>query len=60
MRGIPPGMLWMPQDRPYSDQTIVDNVVGQGRAEGSCWSDAVQLGNRRRADRVRTSTRAWR
>jgi hypothetical protein len=24
-----PGMLWMPQDRPYSDQTIVDNVVGQ-------------------------------
>ena len=31
------GMLWMPQDRPYSDQTIVDNVVG--RQEGSsCWS----------------------
>ncbi len=29
MRGIMPGMLWMPQDRPYSDQTIVDNVVGQ-------------------------------
>ena len=29
MRGILPGMLWMPQDRPYSDQTIVDNVVGQ-------------------------------
>ena len=22
MRGILPGMLWMPQDRPYSDQTI--------------------------------------
>jgi hypothetical protein len=31
MRGIMPGMLWMPQDRPYSDQTIVDNVVGQGK-----------------------------
>jgi len=29
MRGIMPGMLWMPQDRPYSDQTIVDNVAGQ-------------------------------
>jgi hypothetical protein len=29
MRGILPGMLWIPQDRPYSDQTIVDNVVGQ-------------------------------
>ncbi len=29
MRGLMPGMLWMPQDRPYSDQTIVDNVVGQ-------------------------------
>ena len=29
MRGILPGMLWMPQDRPYSDQSIVDNVVGQ-------------------------------
>ena len=29
MRGILPGMLWMPQDRPYSDQTILDNVVGQ-------------------------------
>jgi hypothetical protein len=29
MRGRMPGMLWMPQDRPYSDQTIVDNVVGQ-------------------------------
>lgn len=29
MRGTMPGMLWMPQDRPYSDQTIVDNVVGQ-------------------------------
>jgi hypothetical protein len=29
MRGIMPGMLWMPQDRPYPDQTIVDNVVGQ-------------------------------
>ncbi len=29
MRGILPGRLWMPQDRPYSDQTIVDNVVGQ-------------------------------
>ncbi len=29
MRGILPGMLWMAQDRPYSDQTIVDNVVGQ-------------------------------
>jgi hypothetical protein len=30
MRGIMPGMLWMPQNRPYSDLTIVDNVVGQG------------------------------
>jgi len=29
MRGLMPGMLWMSQDRPYSDQTIVDNVVGQ-------------------------------
>lgn len=29
MRGLMPGMLWMPQDRPYPDQTIVDNVVGQ-------------------------------
>jgi hypothetical protein len=29
MRGIMPGMLWIPHDRPYSDQTIVDNVVGQ-------------------------------
>jgi hypothetical protein len=29
LRGMMPGMLWMPQDRPYSDQTIVDNVVGQ-------------------------------
>ena len=29
MRGLMPGMYWMPQDRPYSDQTIVDNVVGQ-------------------------------
>jgi hypothetical protein len=29
MRGMMPGMLWMPQTRPYSDQTIVDNVVGQ-------------------------------
>ncbi len=29
MRGLMPGMLWMPQDRPYSDQTIVDNVIGQ-------------------------------
>lgn len=28
MRGLMPGMLWMPQDRPYSDQTIVDNVIG--------------------------------
>jgi hypothetical protein len=29
MRGIMPGMLWMPQYLPYPDQTIVDNVVGQ-------------------------------
>ena len=29
IRGLMPGMLWMPQDRPYSDLTIVDNVVGQ-------------------------------
>ena len=32
MRGLMPGMLWMPQDRPYSDLTIVDNVIGlQGK-----------------------------
>lgn len=29
MRGLMPGMMWIPQDRPYPDQTIVDNVVGQ-------------------------------
>ncbi|MDD5330213.1 MAG: hypothetical protein PHX38_09425 [Sulfuricella sp.] len=29
MRGLMPGMLWIPQNRPYSDKTIVDNVVGQ-------------------------------
>lgn len=29
MRGLMPGMYWMPQDRPYGDQAIVDNVVGQ-------------------------------
>jgi len=29
MRGMMPGMYWMPQDRPYSDLTIVDNVIGQ-------------------------------
>ncbi len=29
MRGLMPGMYWMPQDRPYSDLTVVDNVVGQ-------------------------------
>lgn len=29
MRGTMPGMHWMHQDRPYSDQTIIDNVVGQ-------------------------------
>lgn len=29
MRGLMPGMYWIPQDRPFSDQTIVDNVVGQ-------------------------------
>lgn len=29
MRGLMPGMLWMPQDRPYSDLTVVNNVVGQ-------------------------------
>lgn len=29
MRGMMPGMYWMPQNRPYSDQTLVDNVVGQ-------------------------------
>ena len=48
MRGILPGMLWMPQDRPYSDQTIVDNVVGQVgkrfllvRTQNTCRTDAV-------------------
>lgn len=29
MRGMMPGMYWMPQDRPFSDLTVVDNVVGQ-------------------------------
>jgi len=29
IRGLMPGMLWIPHDRPYSDLTIVDNVVGQ-------------------------------
>lgn len=29
MRGTMPGMHWMHQDRPYSDQTIIDNIVGQ-------------------------------
>lgn len=29
LRGMMPGMLWLHQDRPYSDQTIVDNVLGQ-------------------------------
>ncbi len=29
IRGSLPGMLWIPQDRPYSDQTVIDNVVGQ-------------------------------
>lgn len=28
MRGALPGMYWVPHDRPYSDLTIVDNVVG--------------------------------
>ena len=37
---------------PYSDQTIVDNVVGQA-GKFPVGQDAVQLGNRRRADRVR-------
>jgi hypothetical protein len=29
MRGIMPGMRWIPQDRPYSDMTVVDNVVDE-------------------------------
>lgn len=29
LRGMMPGMYWMHQDRPYTDQTIIDNVVGQ-------------------------------
>lgn len=29
MRGIVPGVRWMPQDRPYSDLTIIDNVVNE-------------------------------
>lgn len=29
MRGMLPGMRWLPQDRPYSDLTIVDNVVNE-------------------------------
>ena len=29
LRGMMPGMYWMHQDRPYTDQTIVENVVGQ-------------------------------
>jgi hypothetical protein len=24
-----PGMRWLPQDRPYSDLTIVENVVNE-------------------------------
>ena len=50
MRGIMPGMLWMPQDRPYSDQTIVDNVVGQAgkkfllvRTQYSSETDGAQI-----------------
>jgi hypothetical protein len=29
MRGMLPGMRWLPQDRPYSDLTIVENVVNE-------------------------------
>jgi len=29
MRGMMPGMRWLPQATGYSDQTIIDNVVGQ-------------------------------
>lgn len=29
MRGMMPGMYWMPQNRPFGDLTVVDNVVGQ-------------------------------
>lgn len=29
MRGMLPGCRWLPQDRPYSDLTIVDNVVNE-------------------------------
>jgi hypothetical protein len=29
LRGMMLCMLWLHQDRPYSDQTIVDNVLGQ-------------------------------
>lgn len=28
VRGMLPGMYWVPHDRPYADLTIVDNVVG--------------------------------
>ena len=29
MRGIMPGMRWIPQDRPYPDMSIIDNVVNE-------------------------------
>jgi hypothetical protein len=29
MRGMMPGMYWMPQYLPYPDQTVINNVVGQ-------------------------------
>lgn len=29
MRGMLPGMRWLPHDRPYSDMTVVDNVVNE-------------------------------
>ncbi|GAB4210105.1 MAG: hypothetical protein Fur0019_17720 [Tibeticola sp.] len=29
VRGTLPGLFWIPHNRPYSDLTVVDNVVGQ-------------------------------
>jgi hypothetical protein len=28
-RGVMPGMRWLPQDRPFGDLTLVDNVAGE-------------------------------
>lgn len=51
MRGMMPGLYWLPHDRPYPDQTVVENVAGlegkricmvrstyAGDGEGAVWS----------------------